>query len=149
MNKYIFFLIVWILLSQINLGYSQCRAFAKQGKSGLGEFVHDGAYNALMLSSGQNAQLHKTFYSGQKYRILIAAQNTIQQVKFEVLDLNGNVLYSNTNNNYSLVWDFSVENSQTFIISLTIPKNNQAVESGCVATVFGFQSTVGLVKQYE
>lgn len=122
---------------------AQCKGFAKKiCKAELGSFVHDGNYHAAILTEGEEAELYKTFYSGQEYRMAICGTDNLPPIEFKILDANKNVLYSNKNNDYSQTWDFSLESSQQLklvIIVTTFEQASEAPASGCVSIMFGFK----------
>lgn len=124
-------------------GNSQCKSFAKKVcKLELAPYIHDGNYNAAILTEGEDAELYKTFYAGQNYRIYICGSDALPDIEFQVLDVNRNVLYDNRKNDYSRVWDFKLQASQQLIISLRV-KNSEGetdeLVSGCVAIMFGIK----------
>ena len=122
---------------------AQCKGFAKSlCKSELGSYLHDGNYHAAVLVEGEEAELYKTFYSGQKYRIAICATETLPGVEFKVVDAYKNVLFDNTKHNNVGTWDFTLESSQQLKIIVKVPLSNTKSEypnSGCVSIMFGFQ----------
>ncbi len=124
-------------------GNSQCKNFAKKVcKSELMPYIHDGNFNAAILTEGEDAELYKTFYAGQNYRIHICASDALPDIEFQVLDVNRNVLYDNRKNNLARVWDFKLESSQQLIISLRVKSSEGEEEellSGCVAIMFGIK----------
>ncbi|HAF28903.1 MAG TPA: hypothetical protein DCG75_07630 [Bacteroidales bacterium] len=124
-------------------GKSQCKSFAKKVcKLELTPYIHDGNFNAAILTEGEDAELYKTFYAGQNYRIYICGSDALPDIEFQVLDVNRNVLYDNRKNNYSRLWDFKLQSSQQLIISLRV-KNSEGetdeLVSGCVAIMFGIK----------
>lgn len=124
-------------------GNAQCKSFAKKVcKLELSPYIHDGNFNAAILTEGEDAELYKTFYAGQNYRIYICGSDALPQIEFQVLDINRNVLYDNRKFNYSKLWDFKLEASQQLIISLRVKGSEGASEellSGCVAILFGIK----------
>ncbi len=139
-------LFVYIFLSAILLGLSvnaeaQCKGFARRiCKLELGNFVHDGNYHAAILTEGEEAELFKTFYSDQDYRIAICGYDILPDIEFKVMDIQRNVLYNNRDNDYKTTWDFRLESSQQLTISVKVLSGNPAGEeplSGCVAILFG------------
>ncbi len=123
--------------------HAQCKGFAKKiCKMELNPYIHDGNYHAAILTEGEEAELYKTFYSDQQYRIAICGSDALPQIEFEVIDANRNVLYSNKKNNYSPVWDFKIEASQQLKIAVKVlakSSNPAEATSGCVAIMFGFK----------
>lgn len=124
-------------------GKTQCKSFAKKVcKTELIPYIHDGNFNAAILTEGEDAELYKTFYAGQNYRIYICASDALPGIEFQVLDVNRNVLYDNRKNNFSKVWDFKLESSQQLIISLRVKSSegeSEELVSGCVAIMFGIK----------
>jgi hypothetical protein len=123
--------------------FGQCKTFAKNVcKPVLDPYIHDGNYNAAILTEGEEAELYKTFYSGQVYRIAICGSEALPKVQFKVVDNDNNILYDNKNNNFSPKWDFKTEASQQFKVYVKVPasgKNQEEINSGCVAIMFGFK----------
>jgi hypothetical protein len=135
-----------IALSFTSLSVSaQCKGFAKKiCKLELIPYIHDGNYHAAILSEGEEAELYKTFYAGQSYRLAVCGSDALMDIEFQVIDAYKNVLYDNTKNNNARVWDFEVEASQQLKIMVRVPLNNTKSEypaSGCVAIMFGFKDT--------
>ena len=121
---------------------AQCFSFAKNvGKSTLGEYIHDGNYNATILSEGEKAELFKTFFEGQKYRISISKIETLPPIHFKLVDQGGNVLFDNQEHDYSLFWDFEVKSTQMLIVEMEVLERESAEDiiSGCVAVLFGVE----------
>ena len=137
-------LIILTILALIPFyGNAQCKSFAKKVcKLELTPYIHDGNFNAAVLTEGEDAELYKTFYAGQNYRIYICGSAALPDIEFQVLDVNRNVLYDNRKNDYSRLWDFKLQSSQQLIISLRV-KNSEVAEdelvSGCVAIMFGIK----------
>lgn len=139
------FLFFFILFSAFyGTSNSQCLTFAKKvGKPKLENFIHDGNYNAAILGVGETAELYKTFFKGQKYRIAISKIETLPNIHFRLVNQENNILFDNKNHNYTDVWDFSVESTQMLIIKLKVMDdyNNPELSSkkGCVSVLFGIE----------
>jgi len=142
---------IYILISAVvlflALPYSsnaQCKNFAKKiCRLELSPYVHDGNYNAAILTEGEDAELFKTFYAGQQYRISVCGSETLSKIEFMVMDVDRKVLYTNAKNNYATSWDFKVENTQQLIILVKVPVTsgkNEELKSGCVAIMFGLKT---------
>lgn len=126
------------------LGQSQCKHFAKQVcQKELAPYIHNGNYNAAILTEGETAEMYKTFYAKQQYRIYICESSAMPKIHFQVLDVNRNVLYDNKTNGYKMKWDFIPESSQQLIISLKVEDGENDSEgdpiSGCVAIMIGIK----------
>jgi len=147
MKKIYQILIVLTVLALIPFqGNAQCKSFAKKVcKLELSPYIHDGNFNAAILTEGEDAELYKTFYAGQNYRIYICGSDALPEIEFQVLDVNRNVLYDNRKNDYSRIWDFDLESSQQLIISLRVKNSEEETDelvSGCVAIMFGIKENV-------
>lgn len=140
---YISFLIVFIAALSTHESHAQCKGFAKKlCKLELIPYIHDGNYHAAVLTEGEEAELYKTFYSGQDYRIAICGNDALPNIEFQVIDSYKNVLYDNRENNMSNIWDFKLEASQQLKIAVKVPVgdvNSEYPASGCVAIMFGFK----------
>jgi hypothetical protein len=137
------FLAVALLWMVPMLGNAQCKGFAKKVcKLELTPYIHDGNFHAAVLSEGEEAELYKTFYSDQQYRIAICGTETLPKIEFKVIDGNKNVLYDNKKNNYATTWDFKLESSQQLKIYVKIPVTSTSADeliNGCVSIMFGFK----------
>jgi hypothetical protein len=133
-----FFLILIPLTS-----HAQCKGFAKNVcKMELVPYTHDGNYHAAVLTEGEEAELYKTFYSGQDYRIAICGSDNLPEIEFKILDSSQNVLFSNKDKDYTKTWDFKLNASQQLKIEVKVPTRGDMSaepESGCVAIMFGFK----------
>lgn len=121
---------------------AQCKGFAKKiCRAELGSYTHDGNYHAAILVEGEEAELYKTFYSDQEYRVAICGSENLPAVEFKVMDANKNILYSNSEDDYSRTWDFTLESSQQLKLVIKVTTFDQLSDdpaSGCVAIMFGF-----------
>lgn len=125
-------------------GAAQCKNFAKKiCKLELAPYIHDGNFNAAILTEGEDAELFKTFYAGQEYRISVCGSESLPKIEFRVLDVERKLLYTNASNNYSTSWDFKVESTQQLIIIVKVlgtDNNSTEPTSGCVAIMFGLKA---------
>lgn len=147
MRSLIFTLLVGLSVSLIPLqGNAQCKNFAKRiCRLELAPFIHDGNYNAAILTEGEDAELFKTFYSGQEYRVSVCGSEPLEKIEFQVLDVERRVLYTNAQDNFNTYWDFKVESTQQLIIFVKVHDNESSedpdsLESGCVAILFGLKA---------
>jgi hypothetical protein len=133
-----------LLLTLPQTASAQCKDFAKKTcKSELLPYVHDGIYNATVLSEGETVELYKTFYSGQNYRIVICRDATLPPVEFQILDGDRKVLFDNKTTNLSNSWDFKLSSSQMLVVSIQVQTSEEmsdAIKSGCVAVLVGFMN---------
>ena len=122
---------------------AQCKGFAKKiCKAELGSYTHDGNYHAAILVEGEEAELYKTFYSDQEYRVAICGSENLPAIEFKVMDANKTILYSNSDNDFSKTWDFKLESSQQLKLVIKVTTFEELSDdpaSGCVAIMFGFK----------
>ena len=141
LSNIIFILIIFLAIPLS--GKSQCKHFAQQVcKQELAPYIHDGNYNAAILTEGESAEMYKTFYANQNYRIHICGSSVFPPIHFQILDVNRNVLYDNEKDDYAPNWDFMPESSQQLIISLKVKNSDENSEepvSGCVAIMIGIK----------
>ncbi|TVR74787.1 MAG: hypothetical protein EA408_01715 [Marinilabiliales bacterium] len=121
----------------------QCKAFARRiCKVDLERYMHDGNYHAAILTEGEEAELYKTFYADQEYRIAICGDDGLPDIQFRVMDIQRNVLYDNSENEFRGTWDFRLEASQQLMIWVKVSSPNPGREpaSGCVSILFGLST---------
>jgi hypothetical protein len=123
---------------------AQCKSFAKNDcKDNLEPYVHDGIFNAAMMAEGETAEIFKTFYSDQDYKIVVcAADNLPADLEFKIYDKQRNLIYSNEDDDYSRSFEFSLEESQQLILSVQIKGDygKEKPEMGCLAIMIGFMN---------
>jgi hypothetical protein len=135
---------VSLFLAAPFIGDAQCKNFAKKiCKLELDPYIHDGNFNAAILTESEDAELFKTFYAGQEYRISVCGSESLPKVEFRVLDVERKLLYTNASKNYSSSWDFKVEATQQLIIIVKVHNadgGSTEPASGCVAIMFGLKA---------
>ena len=124
----------------------QCKRYTKKDcLPALNPYIHNGQLTSAVLYPGDSADVAMTFNAGKAYRIIVCNQEQIGNVQFKILDKTRRILYKSDPEEHNPVWDFKVENTQQFIIQLTVPpmeKSNQKtnlVPNGCVALLVGFK----------
>jgi hypothetical protein len=144
MKSFGYIAIVSLFLLLPFAGNAQCKNFAKKVcKLELTPYIHDGNFNAAILTEGEDAELFKTFYAGQEYRISVCGSESIPKVEFIIMDVDRKVLYSNAKQNFATSWDFKVEATQQLIIVVKVPASDDKsaeIASGCVAIMFGLKA---------
>ncbi len=130
------------LLSSASV-FAQCKGFVKKQIPKLTPFIHNGQINSSVLLSGDHAELTLTFYSGQTYRIMVGAQETLGDVWFVMKDANKNQVFSSKDQGKKVdFWDFTVESTQQLTIEVMVPDSDAPsglVPSGCVSILVGFK----------
>jgi len=144
MKKVCNILIIFSLFTLTTVAVNaQCKNFAKKiCLPELGDYIHDGNFNAAVLTEGEEAELYKTFYSNTNYRIAICGSDVLPNVEFRVIDADKNVLYTNKDKGFARTWDFKLEASQQLKIVVKVHptgKSSEEVASGCVAIMFGLK----------
>ena len=126
---------------------AQCKAFVKANcLPMLAPFVHDGSYQAVVMSEGEEAEIYKTIFAGQKYRLFICVDDNLPNVEFIVSDIHRNILFDSRKNGNVRKWDFSPDASQQIKVTIRIPKsskvgdNEKELAFGCVAVLFGLMN---------
>lgn len=146
-------IIATVIVTLPNMVEAQCKNFAKKiCKLELLPYVHDGIYNATVLSEGETAELYKTFYSGQEYRVTICGDENLPPVQFQVLDAERNVLYDNKKHQFAKSWDFKLESSKQLIISIQVQTSDELSDqilSGCVSVLVGFMNVENSFNQNQ
>ncbi|MBI3502165.1 MAG: hypothetical protein HY063_10245 [Bacteroidetes bacterium] len=133
--------LLFVTLSEVE-GFAQCKGFVKKQIPKLTPFIHNGQINSSVLLSGDHAELTLTFYSGQTYRIMVGAQETLGDVWFVMKDASKTQLFSSKDQGKSDYWDFSVESTQQLTIEVMVPDSDAPsglVPSGCVSILVGFK----------
>ncbi len=139
--RFIYFFIILITISEFT--DAQCFSYAKHVcKSSLGEYIHDGNYNATVLGEGETAEVYKTFFSGQKYRVAICKVDSLPDVFFKIIDNENNILFDSRRHNKTLYWDFEIETTQQLIVHVKVAEkdpNSKTKVSGCLSILFGIK----------
>jgi hypothetical protein len=141
--RYTFFFALVLLLLNFGTGYSQCRKFAKEEcKPKLEGYTHDGNYNGVVLNLGEEVELHKAFFSDQKYRIVVSQEDHLPPVHLKIMNSELEVIYDNQKHNFIDTYDFELKEAANLIISVKLPDekiNKEYPRNGCVAILFGMK----------
>lgn len=132
-----------ILISFSEFVGAQCFSYAKHVCKGqLEGYLHDGNYNATVLSEGESAEISKTFFSGQKYRVAVCKVKSLPTVYFRIVDGENNILFDSKRNGNASYWDFEINNTQQLIVHVEVSENDpnsKTKVSGCVSILFGIK----------
>lgn len=123
--------------------FSQCISFARNiAKPQLAPFIHDGNYNATFMEEGESAELYKTFFEGEEYRLVVATVESLPKLRIRILDDQRNIVFDNADHQYAQVWDFDAKTTGTLIVHIKVPDDKQStsVRGGCVAILFGVKA---------
>jgi len=121
---------------------AQCKNFVKSScVPQLSPFVHDGNYQAVSMSEGEDAEVYKTVFAGQQYRMVICSESALPNVEFVVSDNRRTVLFDSRKNNNAKMWDFKFDASQQIKVTIRVPKPQKEGKgaSGCVGVLFGMK----------
>ncbi|MFA9371055.1 MAG: hypothetical protein ACERIH_05045 [Labilibaculum antarcticum] len=136
-------LLIFYLTALPAILFAQCNEYTKnECIPQLTPYTFNGQINNAVLSEGETAELQLTFYKDQEYRILVEGENNLGKIQFQLFDTDYNLLYDNSEEDHTNLWDFMVENTDDFIIRIVIPEDQQKnkVESGCVSILIGFRA---------
>ena len=124
---------------------AQCKSFVKVGcLPQIAPYIHDGNYQAVMMSEGEEAEVYKTVFAGQQYRLFVCIDDVMPTLEFVVSDVRRNILFDNRKSGNVNIWDFKPEASQQIKITVRIPKSpkegsaEKEIIFGCVGVLFGF-----------
>lgn len=137
-------LLVTLLALLVSFGASaQCKVFAKKRcVPALGDYKFNESFNAAKLFPGEDAEVNLTFFSGQKYRVVVCNQDIIGTVNWQVLDATDRVLFESTVDEPKPSFDLKVLDTQQLKVRVTVPdmKTANGMEpQGCVAVLVGFK----------
>ena len=120
---------------------AQCKAFVKNNLVQLESYIHDGSYQAVMMSEGEEAEVYKTIFAGQQYRLLVCVENILPGVEVVVTDIRRNVLFDSRKGDNMKIWDFKSDVSQQIKVTIRIPKSQKSGEIafGCAGVLFGLK----------
>ncbi len=99
-------------------------------------YISDGQQYLALLTQGQTAEFHITFYEGATYRIIACSEPKDNSLKFRVYDKYRNEIFSNENYDLSTYWDFKFNSTINCIIEAELPDNKQ---SGFAVLMIGFK----------
>jgi len=138
-QKYIPVLVIAALLFVSPNVQAQCKSFVKSNLVQLESYIHDGSYQAVMMSEGEEAEVYKTIFAGQRYRLLVCIENILPNVEIIVSDIRRNILFDSRKNENAKIWDFKSDISQQIKVTIRIPKSQKSgeVAFGCAGVLFG------------
>lgn len=131
-----------ILVFTTTFSFAQCKGFVKKQIPRLAPYIFNGQVNSSVLLSGDHTKTTLTFYAGQTYRVMVAAQTELENTYFLVKDANNQQLFSSKDQGKLDYWDFIVESTQQLTIEVVVPDKEAAnglVPSGCVSVLIGFK----------
>lgn len=136
------FLMLFTWVSSFDI-QAQCKAFVKSNcLPNLSPYIHDGSYQAVIMNEGEEAEIYKTIFAGQQYRLYLCIADNLPTVEFVISDIHRNILFDNRKNGNTKQWDFKPDASQQIKVTIRIPKpknqgDEQELNFGCVGILFG------------
>ncbi len=140
--KNILIAIVLVFSAIFSLNAQNCEQIAKdcadylEGKKGKTRFISDGQVYTAFLDR-EKAEFKTTLYGGSTYRIAASAGDKEDYVIFTVIDLDGNILFTNREHKNSPYWDFKVP--RTIPVVITTELDLDLKVSGCAVMLIGFK----------
>ncbi len=136
---FVLFLLVAILPFY---SYAQCNGYSKQTcLPKLNNYIHTGQLNSTKISPGEKVEFMMTFYQGQEYRIIVCAEETLENIVFKVRDTKRRLIYESSGES-GLSFNFKVASTQQLIITLIVPETIDKEKNdtkGCISTIVGFK----------
>lgn len=142
MKKLLVFSLFFSFSSFASFSQQDCEQIAKScasyldGKKGKTRFISDGQVYTAFLDR-EKAEFKTTFYGGSTYRIAASAGTKEDYVIFTVLDLDGNILFTNKDQKNAPYWDFKVPRTIPVVISTELDLDLKV--SGCAIMLIGFK----------
>ena len=106
-------------------------------------YVPSENFSAAKFMPGDVAELDMTFSKGEDYRLLICSQSTLGDVEFKIYDTDKNLLFDNSEQEYTDSFDFRVPGTQELTVAVKVPEDSNQTLSpqGCVAIIVGKKVT--------
>ncbi|BAX81371.1 hypothetical protein [Labilibaculum antarcticum] len=136
-NYYTFFLILFFTGISLNSNAQSDITLQNCTKYLEPEFISDGQQYKALLSGGEVAEFHTTFYANNYYRIVAATGKMEKNVIFSIYDEENHLLFSNKDHRNSPYWDFQFTNAINCTIEAKL--NQKEVTSGFVLLLIGFK----------
>jgi len=100
-------------------------------------FVSDGQEYKAQLESGESAEFHTTFYSGNHYRIAGVSNQDESQLIFSVFDHENRLLFTNKKYDTTPYWDFEFES--TLNCSIKVQYISKKKKAASILLLIGFK----------
>lgn len=131
-------LIIIAFVSQTNIAKAQCDSLVKKCSRNItSEYISDGQSYKSFLQADQEAEYKLTLFEGTTYRFAGCSGSTDRNLIFTLLDLEGNLLFTNRDYDIAPYWDFEIKN--TIDCKMTLSLDPKKIESGCGVVLIGFK----------
>jgi len=136
MKTLYFFILISILtisncLAQDNKLMEECSKYLQS------TYVSDGQEYKAYLNSGESAEFHTTFYSGNHYRVAGVSDQEDSQLIFSVYDQENHLLFTNKKYASTPYWDF--EFTSTLNCTIKAQYISKKKKPGSILLLIGFQ----------
>lgn len=101
------------------------------------EFISDGQEYFATLKPDQKVEFKTTFFGDNTYRIVACSSIEGRSVAFSIYDTEKNLLFANSNYNYTPYWDFKFTSTITCLIQVDI--KSEKFISGHVMMLIGYK----------
>ncbi|WP_372754387.1 hypothetical protein [Labilibaculum sp.] len=139
--KYFFLSVLLGLFFGINQSFSQCEdSTINLCKAKLAGYAYAGNCIGILLKGEEKVELHKAFFSGQEYRVVVGCEDFSPRIHFCILDSDQNLIFDNMESNYLDHFDFELDEAMNLIIVLDLDQDeNRKIgkESSCVSVLIG------------
>lgn len=132
------YMVITLLICTFAFGTAasaQCKAPAKEAIKKLSPYNYNGSVNNTTVVLGEPSVIKLSFYKGLNYKLQLAAEAAVGEIRFRITDEDGKEICDNQNDK-AMSYEFYSNASQELTIEVrTVDKAKQ----GCVAVVVGMQ----------
>jgi hypothetical protein len=124
-------------------GFSQCKGFTKRNcLSELSPYLSNGQLNSSMMYPGEEAEIILNFNKGLSYRLLLCADEYLENGTYQISDLSDNILHEDSLTEVYGIQDLEVDRTQALKLKFQFPQKNNTTDikrNGCVTIMVGFR----------
>ena len=154
--NFTFIIIASLLCFSLTAEAQMCNAYHTEKKMcppSTDNFKLNGQSRSALMHKGQKSKVNIIFHDRQDYRISLCPQEILgQEVEFKIKDgKTEEVLYDNADEDGTLIFEFSCEQTQRMIIEIKIPDEGESggsklsklksSTSGCLGVLIEFMAT--------
>lgn len=99
-------------------------------------FISDGQYYTYAIQKDEVKQTKITLMGGNTYRVA-ACGSVSKKIQFSIVDVQGNVLYTNTNFDYAPYWDFEI--NKTIECTILLQNNDTTIPTDKSILLIGYK----------
>ena len=110
-----------------------CGTIADRSK----QYIPDGQFYRALLQGDEQAEFNLTLFGGTTYRVAACSGDSDGILVFNVVDKDGNVLFSNKDQGNAPYWDLAVTN--TIDVKMEAALDPTKAGSGCAVMLIGFK----------